>query len=273
MKMIWSKGILLVGVIGWVAIPQKAIADDAALTTGGLPRMMTSHPSISMTCEVVKLTVHGETIDTDCTFWFTNSGSASTVNMGFPDFGMFAYAQPSDTARTMFKKFQSYVDGKPVPTTLVLGKGPGEQWQTKMISFGKGATRVVHETYTTEVGGVNSDFPVAIAPYVIHTGSSWKGPIGMATVTVNFEPDSEVGKSLDVLYLSVLSKGALKHVLKPGGVVVLGMIRPRAVGPSLIFQRTSWKPSRTDDIMVAYRYPPKVIERLRQKEKALEHHS
>ncbi len=110
------------------------------------------HPTISMASEVVKVVVRGHRVDTDCTFVFDNSGDACTVNMGFPDFGLWAYNYEHKKASTIFTSFKSYVDGKPVSTKLVLGQDHREQWQTKLVSFDKNGTRVVHEVYSTEVG-------------------------------------------------------------------------------------------------------------------------
>ena len=124
-----------------VAAASAAVADNAALTSGGQPEMLSSHRSVAMASEVVRLTVHWNRVDTDCSFLFVNHGKACKVNMGFPDFGLWGYDYPRKKPETMFRQYHSFVDGKPVKTKLVLGKGGREQWQTKTVSFSAGASR------------------------------------------------------------------------------------------------------------------------------------
>src|SRR5579862_1086347 len=131
----------------------SASGDNAAMTTGGVPSMLSAHPSVSMVREIVKITVHSDRVDTDCTFVFKNEGVACNVKMGFPDFGMWAYAEGKAPGRSWFKSFQSYVDGKPVKTKLEVGKAPGEQWQVKTVLFEKNGSHVVREVYSNEAGG------------------------------------------------------------------------------------------------------------------------
>jgi hypothetical protein len=239
-----------------------ANADNAALTTGGLPKMMKAHPSIRMAAETVDLFVHKNTIETVCTFTFVNDGPACTVNMGFPDFGLWAYASTPKPPRSMFKKFQSFVDGKSVKTKLIPGALPGEQWQTKLVSFQAKSKRIIRETYTTELGGVADQETLGAASYLLHTGSSWKGNIGRAVVTVTFAPDSELIPPFVIDPDAIKSHSTLMaHMAKPGAIVSTSRIKPQISGASLIFTRENWRPTKEDDILVFFHYPRSATKR------------
>lgn len=241
-----------------LALAGTAVADNAALTTGGQPTMLGSHPSVSMESEIVRLVVHANRVDTDCTFVFVNHGKACNVNMGFPDFGLWAYAQKMTRPRSMFKKYGSFVDGKSVKTKLVLGKEDGEQWQTKFVSFPAGGKRTVREVYTTELGGIAGPQVWAFASYLLHTGASWKGNIGKATILVTFAPDSKVKPPMDILFqgLGKLTQEMMaKQHKKPGGLIVSGPVKPTAEGRTLKFFKQNWRPTAKDDIYVGFAYP------------------
>jgi len=229
--------------------------------------MMSGHPTISMASEVVKVVVRGRTVDSDCTFVFDNSGGACTVNMGFPDFGMWAYNYEHKKASTIFSSFQSYLDGRAVPTKLVLGADKREQWQTKLVSFDANGSRVVREVYSTELGGIADTVFIGAASYILHTGASWRGGIGKATVSFDFAPETEVVAPLDVKYITGMEKLTekdLAYVLKPGALIVIGPVKPTVHGTSLVFEKSNWKPVVNDDILVLFKYPSKILEQMRK---------
>lgn len=242
-----------------------AHADNAALTSGGQPKMMDHHPTVRMESEAVKLTVHWDRVDTDCSFVFANDGPACVVNMGFPDFGLLAYSQKLTEPASMFTKYASYVDGKPVSTKLVLGQGPGEQWQTKKVAFPAHGKRLVREVYSTELGGVGVRPPIALASYLLHTGASWKGTIGKAVVTVTVAPDCDLTGPLDPLYgtlqQSFREKG-MARLRKPNGVIVTGPCQPQVQGLTLTFVKENWRPTKNDDILVGFTMPPKMLRKI-----------
>jgi hypothetical protein len=227
--------------------------------------MLDSHPSVSMQSEVVKLVVHWNRVETEADFVFLNSGKACNVKMGFPDFGLWAYAYPRKKPETMFTSFRSYVDGKPVKTVLVLGKGHGEQWQTKTVAFPANGKRIVREAYTTDLGGAAVDKrPWAFVCYLLHTGASWKGNIGTATILVTFAPDSEVAAPLDVLIADAATstpKSIADHLAKPGGVLVMGPTKPTVDGRTLKFETQNWRPTERDDVYVGFAYPKRAMRR------------
>lgn len=238
-------------------------ADNAALTAGGQPRMMSSHPQVRMASEVVSMVVTKKRVLTDCTFVFRNSGKACTVRMGFPDFGMWAYAHPSKKARTRFKSYRSYVNGHPVKTNLILGKEPGEQWQVKQVLFPANGTVVVREQYTNEIGGIATKMVIASAAYVVHTGASWKGPIGHARFTLKFSEDTELPTPFQVKlgkWPKDFNEQVMDFIAKPGGIFATGPCQPTVKDRTMVFEKTNWMPQKSDDIYVFYRYPPKALE-------------
>jgi len=226
--------------------------------------MLDAHPSVSMQSEVVKMVIHWNRVDTEAAFVFVNHGKACKVNMGFPDFGLGAYAHLRKQPVTMFKDFHSFVDGKPVETKLVLGQRLGEQWRTKTVSFAENGKRAVREVYTTKLGGAaERGRPLALACYLLHTGASWTGNIGTATILVTFDPDSEVAAPLNVLFDD---KGGLaaqeleNQAGKPGGVLAAGPSAPSIQGRTLRFEMRNWRPSGWDDISVGFAYPKRAVQ-------------
>ena len=252
-----------IGFAACVAACGQAIADNAALTAGGRPTMLDRHPSISMESEVVKLVVHWNRVDAEAVFVFANHGAACNVTMGFPDFGLWAYGYRKTKPGTMFKSFHSFVDGSPVKTKLVLDRDHRGQWQTKVVSFKANGKRVVREVYTTAMGGAAVDKePWAFACYLLHTGASWKGNIGKATITVAFDPDSEVKGTIDMVYGEVgkLRPSSISdQIRKAGGVVVSGPSKPVVQGRTLRFETENWRPTEKDDIYVVFAYPKRLI--------------
>jgi len=236
-----------------------AAADNAALTSGGQPRMMDHHLSIAMESEIVRLVVHWDRVETDCSFVFANHGKACSVNMGFPDFGLWAYAESRQkTPHSMFKKYASFVDGKPARTKLVLGKDAGEQWQTKTVSFPANGKRIVREAYTTELGGIAGPQVWGVASYLLHTGASWKGNIGKATIVVTFAPDSELAAPIDMVFNNLQKVGAKTiegQLKKRGGIIASGPTKPTIKGRTLTFAKQNWRPTDRDDIYIAFAYP------------------
>jgi hypothetical protein len=258
--MIVHKHLLCVGLV--LGMLGRAGADNAALTTGGRPTVMDSHPSVSMQSEIVKLVVHWNRVETDALFVFANSGAACRVRMGFPDFGLWAYDYKKSRPTTTFRSYHSYVDGKLVKTKLVLGMNRRDQWQTKTVSFPTNGKRTVREVYTTDLGGIGARKPIALASYLLHTGASWKGSIGTASILVTFAPDSEVGTPIDVLFGDqALLEGdsIITQIAKSGGVFAIGPSKPILRGRTLDFEVQGLRPAAKDDILVGFAYPKRMI--------------
>ena len=75
-------------VAGLLALGVRASANDGGIHMGGSPGLLHGHPTVTMTGEVIKMTVDDAKVTVDCRFVFTNNGPACTVRMGFPDQGV-----------------------------------------------------------------------------------------------------------------------------------------------------------------------------------------
>ena len=198
--------------------------------------------------------------------------------MGFPDRGdggdATVFYEDADEAKSHGKKpktyeglehFRSWVDGRPVKTGLVpeSSKDPGpESWHTKRVDFPKGGTRIVRVAYDAGGRGATSDrknLYIEEASYVLHTGASWKGPIGYAEVVVRF-PCGPRPRPVSLRRLGLKFANELKdwHARPKGTVVWSGFAKPTVHGNELRFVRRSFEPMKADDVDVSYGpYKPK----------------
>ncbi len=246
---------------------EEALADDGGISYGGSPHLLNGHASVAMKSEVVKMDVHEKTIRVDCTFLFHNSGPTCTVRMGFPDEGE-GVAEPyqGDPVPTgpglhaTFLTYESWVDGKKVPTKLVPTDNRTLYWHTKTVTFKANSDSTIRDVYTlppgqqvtSENGGYQQTY------YVLHTGASWHGPIERAEIVVNF--DAKLVKPPIVLKPIKSLPGKTLENLKwstlPASTVIYdaGGVEPKVNGTSLIFLRTNFKPTKNDDIHLYYGY-------------------
>ena len=265
------RGLLGIGLA--LLLAHGAFADNAALTFGGQPTVLSGHNSISMASETVDMVVHYDHVDTDCSFTFKNAGPACTVRMGFPDFGMWAYAYEKKKPKSIFQRYQSFVDQQRVSTHLILGANLGEQWQVKMVSFSANATHVVREVYRTETGGIaGPKMATLAASYLLHTGASWKGPIGEAKIRITLAGDCDLPVKPDIRAadrLHEFSQAATRsQIEKIGGVLVSGPIGAQVDGRTITFDCHNLKPTQKDDILVLFRASESVLKRLEADYKA-----
>lgn len=227
-------------------------ADDGGITFGGSPRLLAGNKTVALQREVVRMSVGEDNVTVDCQFVFVNHGPACTVRMGFPDSG-----RGGDSGQ--FTSFHSYVDGKPVPVKFVKGAKDGEgatdDWHAKTVSFAANGTRHVHDIYTVPVGGqVIDKGDLSQTFYILHTGSSWRGPIGRADIYVTFHRKSMTGRILP-LPLSAVNNDAFAHNWsheKPGRVVYRGPSIPTVSGKTLHFVRTNFRPGYNDDVLLYF---------------------
>lgn len=229
-----------------------AQANDGGITFGGSPRLLTGKTTVSMQSEVVRLTVGAEVVTVDCRFIFRNTGSACTVRMGFPD------RQRGDAGK--FTSFKSYVDGKLVPTQYVRGAKDSEEdnddWHAKTVSFPAHGIRHVRDVYTVPVGSqIVDNGSLSQTFYVLHTGASWRGPIGRTDVYVTFKRSKMTGPLLPKALSSLADNDAYRHDWRkerPGTVIYRGPSKPTVQGKTLHFVRTNWRPAYKDDILLYF---------------------
>ena len=269
---LFTAGTLMLG--GLFGLALSAFSNDGGLAMGGSPRLLTAHPSVAMTSEVINIAVAKEKVTVDCQFVFTNNGPACKVRMGFPDEGHGAndpdeeYMGEDDLLktppRTTFLSFQSFVDGTPTPTKLIRAHEEGHYWHTKMVVFPAHSVRRVHDVYTQRVGGGIAVFKdkgtgwVSQIAYVLHTGASWHGNIGRTEINVTFKANQLSGPPhfLPLKQVSTYDDGRELNVasVEPNTIVWQGPCAPRVKGNALQFVRTNWHPTPRDDLKLTYNY-------------------
>lgn len=262
--------LIVTGVTGSVT-GALAIPNDGGIAFGGTPRLLKTHPSVRMASEIIRITVGKKTLKTDCRFVFVNSGAACTVRMGFPDRGVGASDPDEENAdntmhtppRTTFQSFQSWVDGRRVPTKLIRASDEGEYWHTKTLKFPAHKTMIVRDVYTQSVGGGilsisgHNGFASQVG-YILHTGASWHGSIGRSEVIVTFS-DPKLPATLKAVPVAQVSKTKdgrdVRNSIPAGDVVAwVGPCKPTINGRTLRFVRENWNPTNGDDIQLTFDY-------------------
>jgi hypothetical protein len=272
-----------------LALSIRATANDGGIQMGGSPGLLNGHPTVTMTSEVISMTVTDDKVTVDCQFVFTNHGPACTVRMGFPDQGENAF-DPDEEAdlkqvlktppKTTFDSFRSYVEGKACKTELIRADEEGKYWHTKMVQFPAHGVLHIRDVYTQKTSGgianMSKDGSVtgsaANVAYILHTGASWHGNIGRTEVDVNFRGKAITGP-LHVVPLSKVANRpdeqdkSLPHnplsgrnvnarSFPPNTVVWTGPCAPKVEGKTLRFVIENWRPKRADDLQLTYDYKP-----------------
>jgi hypothetical protein len=247
-----------------LALWSGASANDGGIAFGGSPGLLKGHPTVSMQSELISITVGEQNVMADCRFVFQNDGPACTVRMGFPDQGE-GSEDPDEAAGPdwrgkpaagTFTSFKSYVDGRPAASKLIRADRPGQFWHTKLVSFPAGGRRIVRDLYTVRGGAQLTRFNSSVhqTSYILHTGSSWHGPIGRTEVRVSFR---RRGMSAPLSSIRVTrSQGAAvwerDWSRNHSRVFYRGPARDQVCGMSLIFIRENWRPTPQDDLFLFF---------------------
>jgi hypothetical protein len=171
-------------------IPGRAVANDAAVNqVGGTLRLMEEHPSVALLAEEVVAHVDAkrDSVSVVARFLLVNTGQASDVLIGFPE------DYDGDTGARPFFAFKSYVDGEETPVERVRATEAHsaiEFWWIKKVHFEAGQARWLREEYSGRPGGDSGGG--SFFEYVLYTGDSWQGKVGIATIEVDLdgaEPD------------------------------------------------------------------------------------
>jgi len=223
-----------------------ASANDGAIVgVGGAMKLMQAHPSVRLVSESVTVRISEERTDrnndlyadVDCVFVFQNTGDAVEVEMGFPEFGWGAWTSLGHmTGTTGFLSFTSQVDGQPWPTEVVDSQvAPNEslqRWRVKMVPFAAGQRRTVRDCYRMLLGQViwSEKGSRRTFSYILGTGASWHGKIGLATLHVDFS---------SVRNYSILDASPLTGMRVSGA-------------KSLTWARRDFEPSEDDNLSVSF---------------------
>ena len=170
-----------------VASACSALADDGSMeTVGGAVRLMKDHGGIRMVSEVVRARVSLDRVDVDCMFVMKNEGPTDTVLVGFPDGSTETYGHEHQ-----LEDFRSWVDGVEATCDRVAG-ADSSYWWTKRVVFPRKAMLRIRNCYTVSP----SWLPNLAEPqpaghggfgYVLWTGASWKGTIGLAEIVATVD--------------------------------------------------------------------------------------
>ncbi len=229
--------------------------------------MLSGHPTVQMQSEEVKMDIAPELIKVDCTFYFKNDGAACTVRMGFPDEGQGAeepyqgedFVPKGPKLHGAFLSYISYVDGKKVPTQIVPTKDRQLYWHAKTVTFKPHSTSVIRDVYTLKPGAqmTSENGLYRQTYYVLHTGSSWHGPIEKAVITIAFK-SGLLSKPIEMKAVSSLPDKDLQHLkwsdLPPGTILYEASAEPEVKGETLKFVKTNFRPQEKDDIHLYYNW-------------------
>ncbi len=171
--------------------------DGVVFATGGTARLMSSHASVRMVREEVRIKLYPDRAEVDCSFVFKNEGKATTVQIGFPETLQGGTDTSAQTAPKL-RNFRAYLDGQPVSYRILkASERRGEYgiayWYVRTVHFAAGQQRTTRVTYSAELGG--DSVGRRFFPYVLRTGASWKGSIGYGRIVIDgrsLQPDYAV---------------------------------------------------------------------------------
>lgn len=155
--------------------------DAEIVGVGGAVKQLGGTSKVVMQSERVKLTLPAGKVSTD--FTFRNDGSATRVQMGFPEEGY--NSMPTKENPTFFEKFESWVDGKKTPVKPMTAEWDDDMmtysvWWVKEVAFAKGQSRRVLNKYSAPLGG--SANGTHFFQYILETGATWHDTIGDAVI-------------------------------------------------------------------------------------------
>lgn len=209
-------------------MPQVARADDTSLGAIGYGAVPLDNDQVAMSAERVEAEIRGDQAWVTCAFTFTNAGPAIQVLMGFPQAQAFAGGDP------VLRDFRATVDGQEAtvayrPNAQPEGEWDYAGWHAFAVDFATGQTRTVRNTYHGRLNWQSNGGRAF--EYVLHTGATWRGPIGQAEVIVRWQRDRDVAPETLLASPSGYTLG--RHELR--------------------WHFTDLEPTREDDIRVYFR--------------------
>jgi hypothetical protein len=167
-----------------------AVADDGWWSeSGGIGFYGKSHPNIRMVSEDLRIRIVDDQVaDVNVLFTFRNEGKATGVTMAFPE-------NYELRVGNSLEDFRTWVDGKRVsvhrkvvsmgdPTNEDKMDRIGKAVWLKQVKFASNQTRHVRVSYEGNMSG-NTSGDLSFS-YTLTTGATWKGPIGVCNITVNW---------------------------------------------------------------------------------------
>jgi len=189
--------LILAALLGSMAYDVCGADDGAIEAYGGSVAPMVEHPTIRLSAEFVHVRIRPDDYEVECVFFLENDGPAATVTMGFPNFSGGADVE----AVSRFSFFVSFVDKDSVSVTLLPDSAHSSYgdywgWYTKTVEFAEGQTRCVRNVYSSSPGfSASGDQWIE---YVLWSGSTWAGPIGVADIVVTLDSTMVTTDSLSI---------------------------------------------------------------------------
>jgi len=167
------------------------------IAVGGAVSPITEHPSIRLAAEFVRLDFRRSPAEVACVFFLENAGAATTATIGFPN----ESGGVGVHELVPFSSFVSYVDGDTTQITVVpdaerVAYEDFNAWYVKTVPFAAGQTRCVRNVYT----GTRGDYSTGHSAfeYILWTGATWAGTIGVADLVVKWDPTLAPFDSLSI---------------------------------------------------------------------------
>jgi hypothetical protein len=246
----------LMGLLGAVGLGLgHATAQSAALVWGGNPKVLSKESSVHMDSEKIKLKIGHTWTSVTCAFVLRNDGPACKVRIGFPDQGWGPKAD-SDDEDAKLGSFQAFVDGKKTTTEPVSGEEGGASivWHERTIPFTRHQTRYILDQYKVRTGTAiaSGNIPIHEVAFLMHTGSSWKGPIKKVNVVAEFDedlvPDDITAEPARQLHVKWATDYDGWDQVSRGTVYYHAFARPSVDGTTLTFDAHNLQPSARSDI-------------------------
>ena len=186
--------------------------NDANWVSFGGAGAFVPHKTIRMLGEDINITIYDDKIHVRVWFSFRNDGPKTTVKMAFP------FEDSVFSQEEIVKRFSSKIDGQAVKVVkeqistfttvgesfLKYGTDLSQPFAyVKEVAFEPGQRRIVLIDYVTAHGTVwdgNSD------EYVLRTGATWAGKIGMCTITVDWSNTTKLSDPSLKFYREDLSQ-------------------------------------------------------------------
>ena len=231
-----------------------ALADDSSLgTTGGSVHAIWT-TDIRMAAETVQAVCFGDFAEYRVDFRFVNEGKARTVKLGFP----FTATDSSPAVAYPPVGFQAWENGRPLTVREVVTHKTEvglDGYFVHEARFRHGATMIT-VSYLAQEGASEGESWRGFYQYWLHTGSTWKGPIGKAVVRYRFADSfggTDVGLAADEVsrYSPVTAPPRWTEPLPRTYQWQFSNFEPSSAGAS----NEWWRPQSPFDVTLAFTGP------------------
>jgi len=171
------------------AVAMALVVNDTAFYgMGGAAGVLKGESPVKMVSADIRINIPSCEVEVNYIFRNTTN-KAIEVSMGFPEE---AVELGGLKGKTWFKKFETWVDGKPLKTKMVkleeysdsIDGGYTRNWWTKEVRFGAGQTRRLRNRYVTQPG---YQTPGPFFLYLVNTAENWNGQVDKLRIELNVD--------------------------------------------------------------------------------------